>query len=413
MVGQGYQQYEVGVSRRLRSGLEVTPVVRMTRTQPEAVAPYVETTADVTLAYPILGGRARNVALAAEEAAAGRVRAAEFDRVRAGEMAAAQVAQAYWSYVGAVRVREALAVAEQRSAQLLAETEALVAADERPAADLVVLRADLARRRASRLQAEQAVYETRQALGLAMGTSAERADALGRPADALPEVPEHVQVDEAALMEAAIAHRADLRAAEARVQSAERELHTRRVDRRPSVDIVVDAAHVALREGSIEPYGYLPAGFGSGAARGGQVGVSLRVNRLGSRAATAAVEQLLAERERLQISRDDLARRIRADVAAAVADLRSGAAEVAQTREAVALYSEAVEHEAKRLRLGMGTLFDMQTVEEHLANAQTEAVQAEVRYAQALVRLHVTIGTLSAGDAVAATARLRTIPRVE
>ena len=395
--GQGYQQYEVGVQRRFRSGLEVTPLVQMTRTAADQAAALVETTAGLSLAYPVIGGKARNVALAAEGAASQRVSAARSDRDRAEEVAAAEAAVAYWDYVGAARVQAALRVSEDRAARLLTETEALVAADERPAADLVALRADLARRRAARLGADQSVYDSRQRLGLAMGGTAAAADALGPAADALPEVPAVVDVDEAALVARALDARADLLAADLRAHALDREVGATLADLRPSIDVVVDAGYTALSEGGGGPHQFLPLGIG--ATRGGRVGVSLRINRLGSGATRATAERQRAARERLRIARDDLARRIRADVAGAVASLRSGAAEVAQTRAAVALYDEAVQNERQRLRLGMGTLFDVQIVEERLANARTSAVQAEVRYAQALVRLHAAVGTLGrAGD---------------
>ena len=395
--GQGYQQYQVGVTRRFRSGLEVTPLVQMSRTALDGTSPLVETTAGLALAYPVLGGRDRNAALAAEEAAVRFVEAAGADRTRSAEQAAAAAAVAYWDYVGASRIRDALVVSEERAARLLAETEALVAADERPAADLVPLRADLARRRAARLAADQSVFDARQRLGLAMGGTAEDADALGPPTDPLPDVPETVVVDEGALVARAIEARADLAAADLRVDALDREAAAAVADLRPSVDVVVDASYSALNEGAMGPQDLVPIGIG--AERGGRVGVSLRVNRLGSGVTRAAAERRRAATTRARIARDDLARRIRADLAGAVAGLRSGAAEVAQTRAAVALYDEAVVNERQRLRLGMGTLFDVQIVEEHLANARTASVQAEVRYAQALVRLHAATGGLAAASA--------------
>lgn len=408
--GQGYQQYEVGVQRRFRSGLEVTPLVQMRRTAADGAEALVETTAGLSVALPVIGGRARNVALAAEDAARQRVVAADHDWVRAEEVAAAEAAVAYWDYAGAGRVRDALVVAEERAARLLAETEALVAADERPAADLIPLRADLARRRATRLGADQAVYDARQRLGLAMGGTAEAAAALGPPADALPEVPATVDVDEAALLALALDARADLLAADLRYRALDREGGAALADLQPSVDVVVDAGYTALSEGEGAPHQFLPLGIG--ATRGGRVGLTLRVNRLGSSAARATAERQRAARERLRIARDDLARRIRADIVGAVAGLHSGAGEVAQTRAAVALYEEAVENERQRLRLGMGTLFDVQIVEERLSNARTTAVQAEVRYAQALVRLHAAAGTLTpAADPAASAAALRALPR--
>ena len=409
--GRGVQQYEVGVRRRFRSGLEVTPAVQMTRTAADGADALVETTAGLALAYPVFGGRARSVDVAAEAAAGQRVTAAGLDRARAEEVAAAEAAFAYWDYVGAERVRAALVVSEGRAARLLAETEALVAADEQPAADLVPLRADLARRRAARLGADQGVFDARQRLGLAMGGTAEDAAALGAPRDGLPAVPSRVDADEAALMARALEARADVRAAGLRTQAVGRELGALRADMRPSVDVVVDAGYTALSEGTAGPHQYLPLGIG--ATRGGRVGVTLRVNRLGSGAARASVERARAVRTRAEIARDDLARRVRADVAAAVAGLRSGAAEVAQTRAAVGLYEEAVENERRRLRLGMGTLFDVQIVEERLATARTQAVQSEVRYAQALVRLHAAVGSLRAGDAAGTAGALRGLPALD
>ncbi|MEM1056016.1 MAG: TolC family protein [Bacteroidota bacterium] len=405
--GSGYAQYEAGASRRFRSGLQLAPLVRVTRTDAEGTLAAVETQALLSLTYPVLGARSRDVTVAQEKAAYRRIAAADLDRTRTAEVAALQVAVAYWDYVGAGLVRDALVSAEGRAARLLEETEALVEADERPAADLVPLRADLARRRAARLGAEQSLFDARQRLGLAMGGSAELATSLGTPADALPTIPASIEADEAALMSLALDARVDLRAADARLAAVERELGARRWDRRPSVDIVVEGGYRGLSEDVAGPQHYLPVGLNS--ARGTQFGVTLRLNRLSTAAADAAFQQSLAQRERARIARDDLARRVRADVSSALAALRSAAAEVAQTREAVALYEEAVENERRRLRLSMGTLFDVQIVEERLANAQTQAVQAEVRYAQALASLHAATGTLI-GTPEAAAARIRTIP---
>lgn len=389
--GQDYQHYEVGVRREFRSGLEVTPLVQARRTNADGAAAVVETTAGVSLAYPLLGGRPRNTNLAAEEAGAQRVTAATRDHTRSAELAAAEAAFAYWSYVGASRVHATLVETEHRAARLLADTEALVASDERPAADLVPLQADLARRRAALLSSAQSVYDARQQLGLAMGASADAADALGPPADPLPDVPEAVRLDEAQLVARALEARSDLQAAALRVRALQREVSATRADRRPSVDIVVDAGYTGLSEGSVGPHQYLPLGIGS--VRGGRMNVSVRLNRLGHRATDAAFERQAAALARAQIAHDDLVRRIRADVAGAVASLRSGAAETAQARATVALYEQAVGNERQRLRLGMGTLFDVQITEERFANAQTAAVQAEVRFAQALVRLHAATGT--------------------
>lgn len=406
---QSYQQYEFGVHRRFRSGIEVTPTIQMTRTVAGEAAVLNETSAGLSLLYPVVGGRARSTDRAAEDAAAQRVAAADMDEVQAKQSAMTGAALAYWDYVGAARVLETLTGAEAQAVRLHAETEILVAADERPAADLITVQADLARRRAARLQAEQAAFEARQALALAMGDA--NASDMEPPSDELPVVRTLPLLDEKALVAVALERRTDLHAADRRYQAAVRMQRARRSDLRPALDLVVDAAYSALSEGSAESYQYLPLGIG--ATRGNRVGVSLQINRLGSGAARAASRRAAAERDRLRILHDDAARRIRAEVAFAIASLRSSAAEVSQTRAAVALYEEAVENERRRLRLSMGTLFDVQMMEERLINARVEAVRSEVRYARALGHLRAATGTLSAEDPVGTAARLHSIPNTQ
>lgn len=403
---QSYQRYEFGVHRRFRSGIEVTPTVQMTRTVAGEAAVLNETSAGLSLRYPVVGGRVRSTDRAAEDAAAQRVEAAGMDEVQAKQSAMTGAALAYWDYVGAALVLNTLSEAEAQSIRLLDEMEILVAADERPAADLITVQADLARRRASRLQAEQAAFEAQQALALAMGDA--DADDIGPPSDGLPAVRPLTLLDERALVALALERRTDLHAADRRYRAAVRMVRARRADLRPALDLVVDAAYSALSEGAAETYQYLPLGIG--ATRGNRVGVSLQINRLGSGAARAASRRAAAERDRLRILHDDAARRIRAEVAFAVVRLRSSAAEVSQTRAAVALYEEAVENERRRLRLSMGTLFDVQMMEERLINARVETVRSEVRYARALGQLRAATGTLLAEDPVVTAARLHSIP---
>lgn len=406
---QSYQQYEFGVHRRFRSGIEVTPTIQMTRTVAGEVAVLNETSAGLSLLYPVVGGRTRSTDRAAEDAAAQRVVAADMDEVQAKQSAMTGAALAYWDYVGAALVLETLTEAEDQAIRLLVETEILVAADERPAADLITVQADLARRRAVRLQAKQSAFEAQQALALAMGDA--NANDMGLPSDELPVVRALPHLDEKALVAVALERRTDLHAADRRYRAAVRMLTARRADHRPALDLVVDAAYSALSEGSAESYQYLPLGIG--ATRGNRVGVSLQINRLGSGAARAASRRAAAERDRLRILHDDAARRIRAEVAFAIASLRSSAAEVSQTRAAVALYEEAVENERRRLRLSMGTLFDVQMMEERLINARVEAVRSEVRYAQALGQLRAATGTLLAEDPVGTAARLHALPNTQ
>jgi outer membrane protein TolC len=68
--------------------------------------------------------------------------------------------------------------------------------------------------------------------------------------------------------------------------------------------------------------------------------------------------------------------------------------EVGRAAEAVTLYKTAVEHERKKLLLGMSTLFDITILEDRLTNALLNEVATRSRYSQALVRLRYETGTL-------------------
>ena len=66
----------------------------------------------------------------------------------------------------------------------------------------------------------------------------------------------------------------------------EREVGALRADRRPSVDLVMEGGYSGLSENVAGPQHYVPLGLNS--AKGAQLGVTLRVNRLSTGAADAA-----------------------------------------------------------------------------------------------------------------------------
>src|SRR5690606_14930311 len=86
----------------------------------------------------------------------------------------------------AVAVAASVGESEARARRLLRETETLVAADQRPAADLDQLRADVADKAGRRVRADRDVSAARLALGEAMGLGASAAAALPMPGDAFP-----------------------------------------------------------------------------------------------------------------------------------------------------------------------------------------------------------------------------------
>ncbi|HLL45203.1 MAG TPA: TolC family protein, partial [Longimicrobiaceae bacterium] len=145
-------EYGVGIDRRLRSGIVVSPQLAVSRaeTPGSEVLPRSLATASLDVLLPLGRGRGGGLPAARERAARGAHQASAADLRQTRAESVLRSVEAYWGYLGAVRRLEVQREAEERAGRLVGETRRLVDADQRPAADLVRVEASLASRRASR-----------------------------------------------------------------------------------------------------------------------------------------------------------------------------------------------------------------------------------------------------------------------
>ena len=393
----GITTYRIGVSRRFRSGLLVSPGVELARHDAFTFrsAPIVRTRAALNFAYPLLRGGTRSPESVAVDAAEIAAEASELQlhdvRTRSIYLAAA----AYWAYHGAHQALRILSESEEKSHRLLEETAALVAGDERPASDLDQLRADLADRISARLGAEQALFEARQQLGIEMGLAPHDAADFSAPATAFPTSRLDLDLpDSGRLITLALAERADLAGARRDAAAADLVLEARRTAARPGLDLRLDVGYSGLTEGDLQLGQYFPP-FGQNDVGGGSATLSLVFDfpaaNNSARGALARQEAMLRQ-SHLTVA--ELEQTITSSILVAAGQLRSSAAELEQAEEAVHLYEMALENERKKLQLGMSTQFELLLVDERLRNAMLSRVSAQVRFAQALARLRYDTGTL-------------------
>ena len=390
--------YGMSVEKRFRSGLTVGPQIEATRVgnTPHVEARNNTATAALVAQMPLLRGRG-SVNTAPERAAFQDMRAAEDALSHARARAVLSAAEAYWAYVGARGRLEAQRQAETRARRLVEQTRVLVAAEERPAADLNQLLANLAGKEAARIAAEQAVVAAREALGLAMGLPGEGVAALAPPATPFPAAA-GADPDAARLAARALEGRADLRAARGQVAGARLLADAAHDGTRPRLDVSVGVGYTGAEPGRDFQQMFTPF-YRSMSAWNASVEVSWERAAANTQARGQAEQARAAQRQR-EVEADELARAIRSGVTVAAEALRHGRMELERADTAVALWHTVVEAEERKFALGMSTLFDVIQAEDGLTGALLTRIAAQERYATALARLAFETGALTGEEGV-------------
>lgn len=393
--------YSLGMEQPFRSGVVVSPALSFSRLNAAGQVSGARNQAAATLGVtvPLLRGRGGGLAVAGERAAAMRHSASQATLEHRRAAALLQAVDAYWGYVAAHRRLEVLRRTEARTELLLEQTRTLVAADQRPAVDLLPLQANLASRRASRISGERAVITARQELGRAMGIAPEAVRTLPPPTTAFPAGPGAEGTPEfGALVNAALRARPDLEASRREREAARDLMAGYRREARPRLDLSLTLGYQGLESG--DELGRLVSPFYS--ELGGMhtrlevaYGFPVRNRLAGGLAMQSAVQEQQAE-----LAYAELRRQVSLDAAAALETLQLSAQELAQFGTAATLHESSVESEQLKYRLGTSTIFDIITAEDALTSATLAEIDARARYAAALARLRYETGTLGGAGGI-------------
>ncbi len=393
--------YQVAMDQQFRSGLRVTPSLGMTRNQDNSSnssAPHIAAV-NLNITIPLARGRGERAVAAREKAAEAEYQASTLELWHTISGSIAKTTAAYWNYRAATGALAAFAEAEARLRELLDNSQKLAEADEMPPADLKQYESQLATATASRIGAEQALVESRQALGLAMGLPFAEIATLPPPSDDFPPIDGRNSVDPFKidwLVEDGLRRRNDLKAAERRLEAAESLLAAARNNTLPQVDLSLDVGYQGLSEGN----GFDNAFTGFTNNVGGvNAGASLRYRwPIYNRTAEGNVVQGQANLQGIAINKANLARTISSDILVAANNLGNGLAQLRQAQAATESIRVAFENEKKKKRLDMSTSIDVLLIQTLLTNATIDEVNAYGNYAAALVRLRFATATLFAPD---------------
>jgi outer membrane protein TolC len=392
----------IAIPKRFRSGIVVTPRMDVTRMAVAGVPGALTSRAHVELdvLVPLLRDRGGGTTAAAERAARRVLDASELDARHSAAASALAVVVAYWNDLAAEERLRVYRSSELRAGQLVDDTRRLVEADERPAADLKQLLANLALKRAVRLAAEQASVEGREQLALAMGVGGDEPAVLPLPTTPFPDAKDSSAATSGSpgtgadvpLPAEALHRREDLAALRARRIAAEVQLGAAQKDLRPRLDLSVGMGYqgIASDDGFS---GALSSFYRNVAGLDASVRLSYELP-LASLAARGEVLRSSAAYDQACIREAELVRQISSGVRMAREALRHGREALLASREAVALSREAVDNEKRKFRLGMSTLFDVILAEDALTSARLGEIAGQQAYAVAIARLRYESGTI-------------------
>jgi outer membrane protein TolC len=115
-------------------------------------------------------------------------------------------------------------------------------------------------------------------------------------------------------------------------------------------------------------------------------------------AAAGVLKQVTAVAMQADLQYQEIARRTAAAVGPALSGIRSEALQLRSTHESVRFYRNSLDAEREKLRMGAGNVINTITIEDRLTGALQGEIQAELEYAQALVRLRLATSTIVSSD---------------
>jgi outer membrane protein len=392
-----------GVTKRFRTGMSIEPELELLRTDPGGAGAVNVGTFAFTVRQPLLRGRGRRATAAPERSAERQVAAGELDVRQVTAERVLFVGSQYWRARAAALNLEVLRETEARSRELLETTRKLIEADVTPAAELVLVEANLVFSETARIGGERDLFAARQDLGREIGLDRAAIAALPIPSDPFPAVPASAlprPEDTDRFVTAALRRRADLLAARERRDATEILRRAADVGLKPQLDLVLTPSYTGLVEGT-DPGSFFSPLYRNVPGANATFSFNLSWPTANSRA-RGELAQIQSSFEQSILVEDLVARQVAADVPTALDAVTRGAEQLDRAILAVSLFERALVNEEKKLRGGTSTLIDVISQRDRLTAARQAEVSAQLSLALALLELRFETGTILPEGEIAA-----------
>jgi outer membrane protein TolC len=390
--------YSLGVSQRQAFGLVINPVLSVIRIEDSNKTSPSSGNVAINFTLPLLKGWGSAVNTAQEESAKLAHEAATYNYSHTLTASITKTVTSYWDYLGAKKSLDVAKIAETRAETLLDDARKLAQGDEIPASDVIKYEVKLAGQISVRIAAEQRLKAARGALLNAMNITDGLEESSTSSNDDFPE-PDQANLglltdteNLSNLIDGAKDRRFDVMAAEYNLQSAETLATAAHIDNKSRLDLTVSVGYNGLINGKSATQSYLafnnPA---SGANAGATLNYAIPVTNSANR---GQVLQTSAAAQQAQIELEALNNIVTTDARVQLNNLRTALAQLEQARKQLEMQTRVYENERRKYHAGLSTVIDLFTNESQLTNYQTNMVDAQRNFAQALILFRFNTGTL-------------------
>ena len=388
---------EVGLSKLLRSGIRIAPTLQFNRASDDQSQPIGLNNATLILQimFPLARNRGKHLSAVREQAATLDEQAALHDVHHFMSQVLSATASAYWRYQGALQTLQAHKDAEQRASDMLESVRAMASVDLIPKVQVQDALSNLSARSVVRMGQERSVAQARQDLALTMGTEAAALTLDVLPTDPLPDSGAGPSAsNQLGAVEhyigLAMRNRADLRAAQTRVEQQHVLLDGLRGQQRPQVDLVVGVSYAGAVMGNGVASFVAPLHSPTGPSVSVGLQYQFPHENLEARGAVLQADAALAQ----QVLRtEDVRRQITSGVIVGLQNLSSATQQLQEAERGVRAAQAGHEGARERLRFGIGSVMDTLQAEDRHISAVVSRISAQMSLAAAISDLRYATGT--------------------
>ena len=293
---------------------------------------------------------------------------------------------AYWNVVAAHKNLEILTEGENNAVVMLEEMKKLVIADEIPASDLKILQASISDRRSARVGATTLLRESYHSL----------ASIINHPIEAVSEIQvipefskisisqENIERIDINQFKNVLNRRADILAAEKRLESNRKLLDFAKNSMSPQLDMVIGSSRRGLIEG-VESNALLNSPFQNQANPNYSIALLFQ-RSFDNAAAEGQYKQRQAIYDQSIVQINALKRNAIVSIESSRLALLRSAAQLKESQDASTVYQASLQNEITKRRLGASTILNVINVSESLRNTRLAEVKYQLDYMTALVK---------------------------
>lgn len=305
--------------------------------------------------------------------------------------------QAFWGYLAAHDQLSVYSEAEERARIIVEKTDALVKANEAPAAEIINVKANLADKETARISAEQTYVSARARLGTVMGIPSSEIDSIPPPRGSFPKLDRNSLAkvfggDLAKYNEIALKNRNDLESIRKQNEALTAQLKAARNRIKPQLNLEFSVGYDGVRNSSGTSQSLQTIEYHQDEpdwTTGFRISCPLENN-----SAKGELEQVQAKCRQGSIQENELVRNIQTQISVTRSDLLSICNEIEKSEEAVKNYTQAISNERDKYLMGETTILGLLYIEDRRDVAFVNNISVRQKAALAIARLSYEIGKL-------------------